>query len=67
MKWEQVTSNWDAACTKIKLTWGKFSEADLVSINGDRNRLAAILQERYGYDKQATDNAIDRFARDLQP
>ena len=52
-------------CDKIKRTWGKLSEDDLVAIAGQRDEFARLLQERYGYDKALAVNTVDQFAERL--
>jgi uncharacterized protein YjbJ (UPF0337 family) len=65
MDWDQIKDDWEAVSGKIKRTWGKLSEDDLAAIAGQRDQLAGILQERYGYQKQDAENRVDRFAQRL--
>jgi uncharacterized protein YjbJ (UPF0337 family) len=67
MNWDQIKVNWTAVCDKIKCTWGKLSEDDLAAIAGQRDRLAGVLQERYGYEKVVAENKVDQFALGLSP
>ena len=67
MNWEQIKVNWTAVCDKIKRTWGKLSEDDLTAIAGQRDRLAGLLQERYGYERVVAENKVDQFALALNP
>ena len=67
MNWDQIKVNWTAVCDKIKRTWGKLSEDDLTAIAGQRDRLAGLLQERYGYEKVVAENKVDQFALGLNP
>ncbi len=67
MNWDQIKVNWTAVCDKIKRTWGKLSEDDLTAIAGQRDRLAGLLQERYGYEKAVAENKVDQFALGLSP
>ena len=66
MNWDQIKSHWKEVCDKIKLTWGKFSNDDLTAIAGRRDRLAGLLQERYGCAKEYAENKVDQFARQLR-
>jgi uncharacterized protein YjbJ (UPF0337 family) len=65
MNWDQIKGDWKATGDKIKLTWGKLSEDDLTAISGQRNQLAGLLQERYGWQKAEAENKVDKFAREL--
>ena len=67
MNWDQIKNNWTEVSDKIKLTWGKLSEDDLTAIAGQRDRLAGLLQERYGYEKVVAENKVDQFALGLNP
>ncbi len=67
MNWDQIKGNWKEVSDKIKLTWGKLSEDDLTAIAGQRDRLAGLLQERYGYKKADAENKVDQFALGLNP
>ena len=67
MNWDQIKSNWQGVSDKIKRTWGKLSEDDLVAIAGQRDEFARLLQERYGYDRLVAVNAVDQFAERLEP
>ena len=53
--------------TRSSGTWGKLSEDDLAAIAGQRDRLAGLLQERYGYEKVVAENKVDQFALGLNP
>lgn len=67
MNWDQIKRNWEAVSDKIKLTWGKLSEDDLMSIAGQRDQFANLLQQRYGYDRTVAVKAVDKFAERLKP
>jgi uncharacterized protein YjbJ (UPF0337 family) len=66
MNWEQIKGNWAAAGDKIKLTWGKLDEDDITAIAGQRDPFVRVLQERYGYEKEIVETAVDDFAKSLQ-
>lgn len=66
MNWDQVSSDWKQAGDKIKVTWGKLSDTDIAAINGDREKLAAVLRERYRISEAKVDEMIDHFAEGLK-
>jgi uncharacterized protein YjbJ (UPF0337 family) len=53
MNWDQIKVNWKAVSEQVKLTWGKLSEEDLTMIAGQRDNFSRMLQERYGYERDA--------------
>ena len=65
MNWDQIDSNWNEVSDKIKLTWGKLDEDDITAIAGQRDPFVRVLQERYGYEKEIAENAVDDFANAL--
>lgn len=65
MNWDQIKSNWKQVSDKIKLTWGKLSEDDLVAIAENRDLLSDMLQQRYGYATVLAETKVDDFAQRL--
>ncbi|PKQ06737.1 MAG: CsbD family protein [Alphaproteobacteria bacterium HGW-Alphaproteobacteria-12] len=61
MNWDQIEGNWTQMKGKIKETWGDITDSDLQKIEGKRDRLAGILQERYGKEKEAAEDEIDAW------
>ena len=62
MNWIDVSNNWKRAGERIKVTWGKLSEADIATISGDREQLAKTLQERYRLSEAKVEQMITNFA-----
>jgi len=53
-KWKQLRGN-------IREKWGELTNDDLDQIAGKRDKLAGILQERYGYTQMEAERQIDEF------
>ena len=66
MNWDQIKGKWKEVSDKIKLTWGKLSEDDITAIAGQRDQFVRLLQERYGYEQDKTESAVDQFAQRLR-
>ena len=66
MNWDQIKNNWKAVSDKIKLTWGKLNDDDLVAIAGQRDQLASLLHKRYGYALVVAQYKVDEFAQGLK-
>lgn len=47
----------------VKKQWGDLTDDDLTEIDGDMDRLAGVLQERYGYTRERAQQEIERFTR----
>ena len=54
-KWKQFRGD-------VRKKWGELTDDDLAQINGDRDKLAGKLQERYGMAKEEADRQIDDWA-----
>lgn len=53
-KWKQLRGS-------IRERWGELTDDELDRIAGKRDRLAGLLQERYGYTQMEADRQIDDF------
>ena len=61
MNWDQVEGNWTQMKVRVKEAWGDVTDSDLQKIEGKRDRLAGILQERYGKEKDKVEKEIDSW------
>jgi uncharacterized protein YjbJ (UPF0337 family) len=59
MDWNRVEGNWKQTKGKIKEKWGQLTDDDLTQINGKRDQLEGLIQERYGIAK-------DRARKDVE-
>ena len=66
MNWDQIKGNWKQWTGRIKEKWGKVTDNDLTRIAGERQQLAGLLQERYGFVKAQADKAIEEFTQELR-
>lgn len=62
MNWIDVSNNWKRAAQRIKVTWGRLSEAGIATINGDRKELAKLPQQRYRLSEAKVEQMIMNFA-----
>jgi uncharacterized protein YjbJ (UPF0337 family) len=66
MNWDTVEGNWKQWQGAVKKQWAKLTDDELAQIDGDRIRLAGILQERYGRKKDEIERDIDEFTKSLR-
>jgi uncharacterized protein YjbJ (UPF0337 family) len=52
-QWKQLQGN-------IKVWWGKLTDNDIDQIQGNRDKLIGMLQEKYGYTKEQANAEVDR-------
>jgi uncharacterized protein YjbJ (UPF0337 family) len=67
VNWDQVKGNWMQWTGRIKEQWGKLTDDDLTAVAGQRDQLAGLLQERYGYEKDQAHKKLDEFLQGLKP
>lgn len=53
-KWKQLRG-------EIREKWGQLTDDDLDQIAGKRDKLAGLLQERYGYTQLEAEQEVDAF------
>jgi uncharacterized protein YjbJ (UPF0337 family) len=63
MDWNRVAGNWKQAEGQIKQKWGKLTDDDLTQINGQREQLEGLLQERYGWAKDMVRKDVDTWLK----
>lgn len=61
MNWDQIKGDWKQFTGKVKEKWGKFTDDDLTMIDGHREQMVGILQERYGYAKERAEKELTNF------
>ena len=50
----------------IREKWGQLTDDELDQIGGKRDKLAGVLQERYGYAENEAEQQIDDFLDNLE-
>ena len=56
-KWKQLRG-------KVKERWGELTDDDLDQIEGKRDQLVGLLQEKYGYARKQAEKEYDEFVVD---
>jgi uncharacterized protein YjbJ (UPF0337 family) len=65
MNWDQVKGNWRVYKGRVKEKWGELTDDDLDRIEGKRDQLVGTLQNRYGRTKEAAEDEVRDFERDI--
>jgi uncharacterized protein YjbJ (UPF0337 family) len=55
---------WRQMRGELRSWWGKLTDDDLEKIGGKKDRLVGMLQEKYGYTRQAAQQEVDRRFRE---
>lgn len=56
-------SKWKQVSRQIQIFWSKIDDDDLERIAGKADRLAGMLQRKYGYTKQHAESQSIRWMR----
>ena len=63
--WTDLQANWQDSIGSIKDRWADLSEEELLSVNGDREALVTLVQEKYGLDRDAAESEVNDWASTL--
>ncbi|MEI4488786.1 CsbD family protein [Frigidibacter sp. MR17.14] len=64
MNWDIVEGNWKQLKGSAKEQWGKLTDDDLDVAAGKRDKLAGLIQEKYGKTRDEAEKEVDDYYRD---
>jgi len=64
--WNRIQGNWKQIVGSVRQQWGKLTDDDIAQANGEREKLAGKIQERYGITQQEANRQIDEWADNLK-
>lgn len=64
MNWDIIKGKWTQLTGSVKEKWGELTDDDLTQIEGEQDKLAGKLQEKYGWTKEEAHEQINSFFRD---
>ncbi|GAB2179921.1 hypothetical protein DLREEDagrD3_01440 [Denitratisoma sp. agr-D3] len=70
MTWENAESNWKEFQGKLKVRWGKITNAHLDAIAGKRENLLKTVQEVYEVSAEEAENQVqsfEKYTKDIVP
>ena len=62
MNWEQLKGKWNEMSGKVKEEWGDLTDDDITEAAGQREQLAAKVQQRCGKTKEQAEKEVDDWA-----
>jgi uncharacterized protein YjbJ (UPF0337 family) len=65
MNWDQMEGKWKQMRGSVKEKFGKLTDNDITQINGNREKLVGIIQERYGIAREEAQKRADEWASTL--
>jgi uncharacterized protein YjbJ (UPF0337 family) len=66
MNTDVFEGRWKQMRGELRSWWGKLTDDDFEKIGGKRDRLVGVLQEKYGYTREAAQQEIDRRFREYE-
>jgi uncharacterized protein YjbJ (UPF0337 family) len=61
MNWDRISGKWTDFKGKVRERWAKLTDDDLARIQGKRDQLLGVLQERYGWVREQAERQIKDF------
>jgi uncharacterized protein YjbJ (UPF0337 family) len=62
MNWDTIKGKWKQVRGEAQRKWGKLTDDDLDVAEGNRDKLAGKIQERYGVAKDEAERQVDEWA-----
>ncbi len=59
--WSVISGGWKQFSGKVKEQWGRLTDDELVQINGKRESLEGMLQQKYGYTQEEAKKEVDTW------
>lgn len=59
MNWDTIQGDWKQVKGHVKEQWGKLTDDDIARINGKREQLEGLIQEKYGVGKDQAKKQIE--------
>lgn len=56
-----IKGNWKQIKGLLKQHWGKFTDDEIIQMQGSSEELEGYLQKKYGYQKDQAKNEIQNF------
>ncbi len=61
MNQAQFNGMWDNVKGEIKHQWGELTDSDIKKIGGNKDKLLASIEKKYGYAKKKAQDELDEF------
>jgi uncharacterized protein YjbJ (UPF0337 family) len=63
---DEIKGLWKQQLGAAKIAWGKLTEDELLQVQGRHDKLAGLVQERYGVARADADRQVKEFFEKLK-
>ena len=63
MNWEQIQGKWNQLQGSARVEWAKLTDQELEQVQGERDKLVGLIQEKYGRSKEEAEEEVDQWSR----
>ena len=63
---DPLAGQWEQLRPQLRSWWDRLTEADLMAIDGQKDRLINIVQQRYSYPRERAQQEVDRRIQEYQ-
>jgi uncharacterized protein YjbJ (UPF0337 family) len=61
MNWTTMQGNWNETKGKVKTKWGRLTDDDLMQVEGHKDRLVGVIQQKYGIAREKAEQQLEEF------
>lgn len=61
-----LKGKWNQFKGQVKRQWGELTDDDLNTIEGTRDEIMGLMQERYGWERSRAESEWNDFVRNLE-
>ena len=61
MNWTTLQGNWNETKGKVKSKWGRLTDDDLTQVQGQKDRLVGVIQQKYGIARDKAEEQLEEF------
>ena len=58
MNWDQIEGRWKQLTGDVKKQWGRLTDDDVDTIDGQHDKLVGKIQEAYGIQREEADRQV---------
>ena len=66
MNWDRIEGKWKQLRGSVRAQWGDLTDSDFERINGNREQLVGLVQQRYGIARDVAEREVNEWAQTVQ-